>query len=446
MFLFKGKKVSTTQDPDQDPLVAIDIGSSKIRLIAGEPAPDNKIKINYYAEKPSVGVSNSTISDLDKLTQKLAEMVREYEESGKLFSHCSLGISGRYIDFKNRDGYATVPTHTVTELDRDNAIENASAMKLSDNQKILSSIPQDFKINEVTDIINPVGMKASRLDVSVHVITCSENQEQNLRSAITTLSPRFNVDHVIFNGIAAADAVLLQEEKEMGVCLINFGASSIDVAVYDRGKLIISFGLDKGGINVTRDIAINHGIPLTTAEYLKLTYGIAHPMLLTDKEQGMLLGVPVNNDKKGDTVCISRKDLAYTIGVSLCDPFRQISGRLERLNNGNKIKSNFTLGAGFVITGGVAGTQGIGSLAFNFLRPNIKGARNVRVAAPRDIITDREELLSPECATAVGLLKLGLFLDSEEERRQKSNNERKSSNNVFSRVANWTKDWLSNEF
>lgn len=455
MFFSKGNKASTKQEVEVDPIVALDIGSSVIRLIAGDIDENDNVIVTYYAEKPSSGMFNSAVSDLDKLSGVLTELVRDYENSGRLFSHCYIGIAGRHIYSSNLQGSATVLTRVVSDIDRDNAIENArsSFTPSNDCTSLIHVIPQSYSINKTNDITNPIGMSASRLEVNVHAIACNEDQEENLRAAIARLSTGFKVDHVIYNGIAAADAVLTQEQKDIGVCLIDYGCGSINVAIYDQSRLVYTFGFDHGGYQISRYIATKFGIPSNMAEVIKRSYGVAHVGLLDEKTRNSGIKLSLNNSgAPGDSAIIIRGDLATAVCICLAEDFQEIKSHIERIqrNTGSKL----VLGAGYVITGGVANIRGIEQWASNKLPAGDTSSSlaKVRVGVPLRVAVAQDEnnllpyLSRPEAATAVGLLRFGKSLMLEDERSRFSQSERRKGNNVLSRSVHFIRDWLRDEF
>lgn len=442
MFL-KGDKAAKDHDNAPDPLVAVDIGTSKIRLIAGSVDEENIVNISYYAEVSSSGVSNSSVSSIDKLADKLAELIDDYEnKTGRAFSHCVMGISGRHIESCNESGSATVPTSYVTVSDRDHAIEDVRAIVFGEYKHLIHLIPNSYTLSGTTTRDDPINMRGSRLKVNAHLINCNEDQESNFRSAFTKLTKSFNIDHVIYSGIAAADAVLTEEEKEIGVCLIDIGGGSVNVSVYDQNDLVMTFGVEQGGTGITREIATRYGIPLSTAEMIKVNYGLAHPALLTEENKNKGLSIPVNNGEEPRAVAFS--DLAKVIGLKLSDILKIVSDRIDHKKRTEGI--DITLGAGFVLTGGVACTRGMATLASNMLAPRDSSQRvKARVGIPCGV-TGSDEVAKPDCATAVGLLRFANSLTAQEHRNLAMQKEEKASNGVIKRGYTWIRNWLAHEF
>ena len=178
-FFFLKKNATAQEDETQDALVALDIGSSKIRLIAGEVNEDGFLSLTYYAECHSEGVVNGAITDLTKLSHQIALLVADYKENGRDLTHCYIGIAGRYIKSANLQGGTVVPTHAVTEADREHAIENAAANRFSEYQRIIHIIPQSYQIGDTREIVNPIDRLVSDYP-TLHTVICNGKKSEGL--------------------------------------------------------------------------------------------------------------------------------------------------------------------------------------------------------------------------------------------------------------------------
>lgn len=315
-------------DDELDPLLAVDIGSSKIRLIAGTVDEENgMVHVLYYKDAPSAGVINGAVSDIDKLSDIVSQMIREYKDTMDLpFEHCVINISGSQIKSENNAGQFAVSTRKITEVDRLNAIEAARSIPLDRESHIIHVIPQYYETDGSTEVTNPLGMSSSTLTANVHLIACNESHENNLRTAFERVSPNIVIDEVLFSGLAAADAVLSQEDKEVGVCLVDLGGGSINVALYDRGKLVFTFGRGDCGVRITREIAAYCGIQMKPAEFLKIRCGVAHPQLLTNENVGFSLSPHSYSDEK---LVIKGKDLADSICSTMWDILSVVFNKID---------------------------------------------------------------------------------------------------------------------
>ncbi len=405
-------RISRRKSSAEDPIVAIDIGTYKIRFIAGTVEKDNTVKVSYYKEIFSAGMVAGSIADLAALAGQITELVHSYQnDTGRTWNSCVLGICGRHIHSFNSHGNTTIMGETVSVADKRKAIENACTVHYAGNDQFLHGIPRDFTVNDVTGIINPVGLSTPRIDVSVHLITCSQDQDKNLRRLISTVSEQSRVERVVFNGIAAADAVLTESEKEIGVAVIDLGEGSVNVAVYDRKQLIISFGQPHCADQIRREMAQMFGVSMESAEYLK-TNSWATPNVLDDDTKAGFYKVPNTNPSSYDNaymVPVSAVDVAKIMEDNLTDIFRKVRDRIEEKVSQDNELSSLNLGAGFVLTGGLAQVRNIEAVASRALSMVQGGSVSVRVACPRGIETADEELrgeiLRPDKAVAIGLLR-----------------------------------------
>lgn len=434
-------------DDELDPLLAVDIGSSKIRLIAGSVDEEKgKVHVLYYTDAPSAGVINGAVSDIDKLSDIISQMIREYKDAMDLpFDHCVINISGSQIKSENNSGQFTVNTRKITEVDRLNAIEAARSIQFDRDNHIIHVIPQYYETDGSTEVTNPLGMSSSSLTANVHLIACNESQEINLRTVFERVSPNIVIDEVLYSGLAAADAVLSQEDKEIGVCLIDLGGGSINVALYDRGKLVFTYGRGDCGVRITRDIATSCGIQLKPAEFLKIRCGVAHPQLLTNENVGFSLNPHSYSDEK---LIIKGKDLAESICGSLWDILSMVHNQIDYLWKSEAVPP--ALGAGFVFTGGVANTVGIEALGRSFFENEAQMHRvKIRVGYPHNFdVADgvRENFKNPEYATVIGMLRLAAAIEKERRREHQALNEFKTSNRSLTKVMTGIKNWLNREF
>ncbi len=445
MSIKKTQNVSSKKD-NSNLIVAIDMGTSRLRILAANVSAEGHVNVIGFLEGPSAGISNGAVSDLSLLSNALTTLVQNFETEFNInLERLVIGIAGRHIESRNEHGTTTVLSRTVTALDRDKAIESAKSVRLTEGSHIIHVIPQNYEIDSSTDISNPIGLYAMRLDVRVHLISCNRDQENNFRSSIDRLSPNCKVDSVIYNGLAASHAVLTESEKEIGVCLVDIGAGTINVAVYDNKQLIITFGINRGGDAITRAIASFYGIPLNIAEQLKIAYGTAHTDLLTEEERNMQVSVPVNTgDGTQETYTISVLQLASTISYVLLDLMRSISDRIEHISR--EMNKGFLLGAGFVLTGGVAQTRGIDIVASHYLVPNnykndgtIRPVK-VKIGVPRST-SGSDMVNTPDKAVIVGLARFA----NQEYCQEKESLIGDDSNKVKS-VVRKIKDWFSKEF
>lgn len=436
--MFNGD-ISTKNSKKNDTLIAVDIGSSKVRILAGKVLNQGLVDVIYYKEGPSSGLVSGSVSDLEALGNSLTNLTQDFVKQTSLsLDNCIVSIAGLHIQSKNEEGTGPVPSKVVTVADKENAIKVARAVTLNEGFQILHVIPQSFAIEDFAEITNPVGLSGMRLKVLVHLIACSQDAEANLKSAITRVD-NSNVGSVVFSGIAAADAVLDDNEKEIGVCLINIGSGTVDVAVYDRNKLIISFGLDRGGLDITRAIAAHFGISLQIAEQIKIKYGFADPRLYNEEDPIKNISYISSNGQRVE-LAINLIDLSELISVHINNLFSHILNRIE--DKTRTMKTSFNLGSGFVLTGGVANTKGIEYLASYSLSTQQPNLVKVRVGAPQGVQGEyAQSIIKPDCAVALGLVRFSSTLMD-----QKQESEYVDANGSrLKKIIRKFKEWYSNE-
>ncbi|MBO8415093.1 MAG: cell division protein FtsA [Proteobacteria bacterium] len=430
-------------------LIGIDIGTSRLRIIAGTVDDDGLVQVSYYDEVPSRGMVCGAVGDMFALSDALAVLLQNFQEkTGLRPEHCLVGVAGRHIISANEKGLATVQNRTVSAADRRHCVESARSVKsMSDGYDIVHVVPQYFVCDGVSQIMNPIGLSAMRVEAVVHVVSCKSDHARNLRAVLQRVSPEAAIDRFAFNGIAAADAVLSNDEKNIGVCLIDYGAGTVNVAVYENQHLILTFGLARGGENITRRIATKWGLPMATAEQIKYVCGVSGASGLTgsdyrmgeeDKKFSVKYMLPDGSEQR---VLLEREQVAETIATELKDVFNSVSDYIERAIR--EMNTTINLGAGFVITGGVARTEGIEQVASLALSPNRYTPVKVKVASPcRVKWEDGGQPRGPESAVAVGLLRFGR---ADIDERLQSQPEVQSSGSGVGGFLRMVRDWFNKE-
>lgn len=404
--MFHGEKRTNRQAPAEsstgDLIFALDIGTTAIRLTAGQVSADGTVKIMGYKERPSAGVSQGSVVNILALSQALAELTQQFEsEFGFILNNCVIAAPGYFISSDNVSGTATVQNGTVDEVDRRHAIESANAGIKTFNETdfdTIHMIVQNYETETSNEIVNPIGQYAKRLNVNVHVVGLKRSHENNMLNVLKSLRSDLIGSSFVYSGIAAADAVLTESQKELGVCLIDIGGGSTNAVVYENRKLVMSFGLPRGGDAITRAIAKHFGISSLNAERLKRQYGRANPMTLPEDQVGSVIRV-----ETGDSdIEVRFEELAQVINVQLQDIFRMVKDEIYR-----RIRDQLYLSAGFVVTGGVAMTQDITRL---FVQQDDQVVK-VTIGVPRGIeaTSERDKALFtyPDKAVTVGLLRTG---------------------------------------
>lgn len=440
MLFSRANKAKVKQGEQQEQLVAIDIGSSSVRLVAGQVDNEGRIFVECSYEEQSKGMLSGAVTDLSELSGVLAEVVKAYEGDDHIFSHCIIGIAGRHIASKNELGRINVISHKVTEEDVEQALIDVSSIKFSEYSLLIHVLPQNYETDDTAEVSNPVGLSASRLGVNAHLIACNEDQENNLRTAVERMSPNIMVDQVIFNGLAASEAVLNAYEKDIGVCLINLGEGTTDVCIYNDGNMIVSFGLAQGADGLIKKIAKSFGVSTEIAKALLIKVGVAHSKFLQEGTENKVCTI-----KDSNNTVVPFKALANVINDYLVDIFYQIR---DKVNAALRAKdSNIELGSGYVLTGGLANLNSIASLAAFLLKnDNVLEPVKVRIGRPIGVDENGAELVNPSWATALGLLRFGHSVQQEDFKRRKKVSERKQNNTGIRKLIHDISDWFSREF
>ena len=439
-----------------DVLFALDIGSSKIRLCAGQVDERGMVTVLGYLEQYSQGVRHGAVTDIGELSKVLTNMVEKFISQYNFnLRNCVVGVPGCFIESCNEQGSSTVQNSIVTEADKDRAIENArAAVQFSESEfDIIHTIQQNYITETSNEVQNPVGQYAKRLQVSVHVIGLRRAHEINVRNVLSQLGADFRASSFVYSGIAAADSVLTEGEKEIGVCLIDIGGGTVNVAVYDNKRLKFSFGLDDGGNTITASIARTFGLPMSIAEELKIKYGSADPRYLTETEINTAVTYPGEPGNEGSRREINTADLASVIYSNLSNIFRLVEDRIQHFVDGMPERS-INLAAGFVLTGGVAMTRNIDKVLLNTKTAQAFGGYQsgqnsvkIRVGTSRGLVgispADVQKMATPDRAVCIGLLRQGYSLRLHQQKEQSVRDETEGGVRSFlSKLNSWVKNEL----
>lgn len=462
MGMLKKNRSSRSEDRDSGSrqIIAVDIGSTTLRMIAGSVSDDGAVTVTGYREVPSAGMYCGAVSDMKALSGALSALQLGFENTfGLTVKSCTAGLAGSFVSSANEKSWVSVQK-TVSEEDKDRSIEGAKmSFKLQPNYSIIHVIPRYFIVGNNMGIVNPVGLSASRLEVSVHIIAVESDQVTNFSTALQQVRSEMQLDRVVYNGLAAAEAVLPADDREIGVCLVDIGGDTVDVALYNNSRLEATFGIDSsrndevaGGNAITRAIARTFGLPLHVAEVIKKDCGKASPEYLTPKEYRTVLNVPLkNSDGSVTEIKIKYVQLCEVIAKQLTEMFSLIFDRLTRLQqeSGSDMSAgegglSLNLGAGFVLTGGGAELTGIDSFASRLLQQKYKNGEfsfKVRQGQPRRVsdATGSNFVNGPAMAVSVGLLRCA----SAEIRSQAAAMALSGGKSgLFGRVAGWLKSEL----
>ena len=323
-------------------LVGLDIGTSKVVAVVAEINEMNSLEIIGIGSHPSRGLKNGVVIDIDSTTKAIKKSIQEAETmAGCHISSCYVGISGSHIRGLNSEGVVPIKDGEVRYSDVDRVIETAQAMAIPADQKLLHVLPRDYIIDKQDGIKEPLGMAGSRLEAKVHLVTCSENSSQNIHTCVRSCG--LEVEAFVLEQLASSYSVLTNDERELGVCLIDIGCGTTDIAVFTEGSISFTEVLPVAGDHVTNDIAQALRTPPNQAEDIKQMYGCAVSSLTSANETMMVPGMGGRPERE-----LSRQSLADVLERRYVEIFTMTQQKL------NISGFDSLIPAGIVLTGGAS--------------------------------------------------------------------------------------------
>lgn len=400
--------------PDKNLIVGLDIGTSKVVAIVGEMIEGN-IEIIGMGSHPSRGLKKGVVVNIDATVHSVQRAIEEAE----LMAGCQIntvytGIAGSHIRSFNSHGIVAIRDQEVTANDVERVIDAAKAVAIPADQKTLHILPQEFIIDNQEGIREPIGMSGVRLEAKVHMVTGAVSAAQNIVKCIRRCG--LEVADIILEQLASSHAVLTEDEKQLGVCLIDIGAGTTDIAIFADGAIRHTSVIPIAGDQVTNDLAIALRTPTQNAENIKIQYACALRELASLDE---LVDIPSIGERAAKR--FSRVTLAEVVEPRFEELFTLVQAELRR----NGIEE--LLGSGIVVTGGSSRMEGVVELAEEIFR------MPVRLGIPRGVDGLVEIVKNPMYATGVGLLLYGM--QSQQHRSEFSTHPRFKG--VFNRMKNW---------
>ena len=368
-------------------LVALDIGTSRIVVVVAHFSEEGELEVIGCGSTASHGLKAGVVVNIEETVESIRRAVEEAEE----ITDCSIrnvnvGIAGSHIQSLNASGAIPVREGEITASVVERVLDAASAMKLTDDKRILHVLPQEYAIDDQYGIRTPLGMSGVRLDARVHLVTAGAGALHNLVKCVRQCG--LTVDHVVLEQLASSESVLTADERELGVCLVDIGGGTSDIAVFYSGAIHYTATIPVAGDHVNRDIAIALSTRVQDAEQLKIEHGRA----VSDPKSGdQVLEVPGLGGRP--PAQLRGSVLVDIIRPRYMELFELINDELRRSGYYDKIE-----GAGLVLTGGGAMVQELEVLAEEvFNRP-------VRVGGPQHLRFRDERFNQPVYATGIGLL------------------------------------------
>lgn len=400
-------------------IVGLDIGTNKVAAIVAEVNGNGELEIIGIGTHRSRGLKKGVVVNIESTVQSIQRAVEEAElMAGVSIDSVYAGIAGSHIRSLNSHGIVAIRDREVYPQDVERVIDAAQAMAIPADQKILHVLPQEYVIDSLEGVKEPLGMSGVRLEAKVHMVTCAINAAQNIEKCIERCG--LHVNDVILEQLASSYSILTDDERELGVCIVDIGGGTTDIAVFTGGAIRHSSVIPIAGDQVTNDIAMALRTPTQNAEDLKIKYACALRQLAKADE---VINVPGVGDKPARE--LSRQALAEVVEPRYDELFTLIQAELRR--------SGFEdlIAAGIVLTGGAAKMEGVIELAEEIFH------MPVSLGVPRNVLGLKDIVRNPVYATGVGLLQYGLEREKESPTRRSSRR-----GGVFARA----KKWLSENF
>lgn len=374
--------------PEQDLIVGLDIGTAKVACIVAEQN-EGGLEIIGLGSAPSRGMKKGMVVNIESTTDSIRRAVEEAElMAGCRIQSVHCGISGAHVRSLNSHGIVAVRNKEVSDSDIDRVIDAACAVAIPADQKILHVLAQEFAVDENGGIQEPVGMSGVRLEARVHIVTGAVTSAHNIQKCVARCG--LEISQLSLEQLASSYAVLTDDEKDLGVALVDIGGGTSDIAVFINGAIRHTAVIPIAGNQVTNDIAVALRTPTQHAEQIKIRYGCALPELLNEDE---IIEVPSVGERPARR--LSRYTLAEVIKPRYEELFMLIHKEL--------VRSGFEemLTGGVVITGGSARMEGLTELAEDVFQ------MSVRIGTPQKVQGLSDVVRNPIHATGVGLLEFG---------------------------------------
>ncbi len=406
----------TRRNNDSDPkkIIGLDIGTNKVAAIVGEVNDDGELEIIGIGSHQSRGLKKGVVVNIESTVQSIQRAVEEAE----LMAGCNIdrvyaGIAGSHIRSVNSHGIVAIRDREVFPQDVERVIDAAQAMAIPADQKILHILPQEYVIDSQEGVKEPLGMSGVRLEAKVHLVTCAVNAAQNIEKCIERCG--LEVQDIILEQLASSYSVLSDDERDLGVCLVDIGGGTTDIAIFTDGAIRHTAVIPIAGDQVTNDIAMALRTPTQNAEEVKIKYACALAQLAHADETIKVPGVGDKPERE-----LSRQALAEVVEPRYDELFTLIQAELRR--------SGFEdlIAAGIVLTGGAAKMEGVVELAEEIFH------MPVSLGSPRNVAGLKDIVRNPIYATGVGLLLYGQQRDNEVGERG-----RVRSTGFFERVKRW---------
>ena len=404
------------KDMERNLIVGLDIGTSKVVAIVGEITDEDGIHIIGLGSHASTGLKKGVVVNIESTVQSIQRAIEEAE----LMAGCQIhsvytGIAGSHIKSLNSSGVVAIRDGEVNAQDIERVIDAARAVAIPADQRILHILPQEFIIDSQEGIREPIGMSGVRLEAKVHMVTGAVSAAQNIIKCVNRCS--LDVDDVILEQLASSYAVLTEDEKELGVCLVDIGGGTTDIAIFTEGAIKHTAVIPIAGDQVTNDIAVALRTPSQHAEDLKLKYACALRQLTSLDETIEVQGVGDRPPRR-----LSRQTLAGVVEPRYEELFNLVQAEL-RSSGYEEI-----IAAGIILTGGASKMEGLVELAEEVFHIPVRLGLPQRVSGLSDVVQN------PIYSTGVGLL---LYGKQQQKAQNNSSQSAKSFDSLWQKMKSW---------
>lgn len=398
-------------------IVGLDIGTSKVVALVAEIDVNGDIEIIGMGSHPSRGMKKGVVVNIESTVQSVQRAIEEAElMAGCQIDSVYVGIAGSHVRSLNSHGIVAIKDGEVIEADLERVLDAAQAVAIPADQKILHILPQEYVIDNQEGIREPLGMSGVRLEAKVHLVTCAVNAAQNIEKCIKRCG--LDVDEIILEQVASSYSVLTDDERELGVCMVDIGGGTSDIAIFTEGSIRHTGVIPIAGDQVTNDIAMALRTPTQHAEEIKIKYACALTQLASADET---IKVPSVGDRPPRD--LSRQSLAEVVEPRYDELFTLVQAELRRSGFEDLIP------AGVVLTGGTSKMEGVVELAEEIFHMPVRIGTPTRVKGLTDIVRN------PIYATAVGLLEYGAAHSRPS--RGKSGRKRSEGPGLLAKLKEW---------
>lgn len=394
-------------------IVGLDIGTSKVVAIVGEVSPEGKLSIVGIGSHKSVGLKKGVVVNIESTVQAIQRAIEEAElMAGCQIHSVYVGIAGNHIRSLNSHGIVAIKDREVYSQDLDRVLDAAQAVAIPADQRILHILPQEYLIDDQEGVKEPLGMSGVRLEAKVHLVTCAVNAGQNIEKCIRRCG--LDVESIILEQLASSYAVLTDDEKELGVCLVDIGGGTTDIAIFTEGAIRHTGVIPIAGDQVTNDIAMALRTPTQHAEDIKIRYACALAKLTGAEET---IKVPSVGDRPARD--LSRQALAEVVEPRYDELFTLVQAELRRSGFEDMVA------AGIVLTGGTSKMEGVIELAEEIFHMPVRLGAPININGLKDIVDN------PIYSTGVGLLLYGM------EKSHEGHESFEVKDGFFGRIRGW---------